>query len=88
MYQIICDLCQTKAEVQWSPLFIGWLKEGRPLTITAGTFTVVDKREGEYLKMLGHSALPLPDGWQYVYDMDDTPTPDTHLCPDCKAPNA
>lgn len=87
MYKIQCDKCGTEAEVKWTQMFTGWLKDNRSLTIESGKMTMIDKRHGEYLEMLGHSSLPLPEGWVQRWPAEEEIESwhsSTELCPECK----
>lgn len=92
MHQIVCDKCQRTERVQWTQMFVGWIKDGRPIAIRPGYYTPVNKAKGEYLELLGHGSLPIPLGWEYLYNQelvdDNEMDRDTHLCPDCRTPDA
>lgn len=86
MFKIHCDKCGTETEVKWTQMFVGWLKDNRSLTIEAGKVTMVDKHHGEYLEMLGHGSLPLPEGWVQKWPAEEeieSRYSSKELCPEC-----
>ena len=84
MHQIVCDKCQKTVPVVWTQMFVGWTTDSRRLSITAGGYLSIDRRQGEYLEQVGHGNLPIPEGWEYNWAYDDLPVQAEHLCPDCK----